>query len=124
MIDDQSTDRGLTDIFDLSHDGDAITAAVLEGIKSGRLPSKLKVDPETVSHDLAKLVLTLIEFLRQLLEAQAIRRMERGTLTELEEERLGMTLFNAREKVLELAESFGIPAEELKLNLGPLGRLV
>jgi hypothetical protein len=115
---------GLSDIFDLSHDGDEIAAAVLEGMKSGRLPSKLKVDPENVSHDLAKLVLTLIEFIRQLLEAQAVRRMERGTLTELEEERLGMTLFNAREKILELAESFGIPAEELKLDLGPLGRLV
>jgi hypothetical protein len=115
---------GLSDIFDLSHNSDEIAAAVLEGMKSGRLPSKLKVDPENVSHDLAKLVLTLIEFIRQLLEAQAVRRMERGTLTELEEERLGMTLFNAREKILELAESFGIPAEELKLDLGPLGRLV
>lgn len=91
---------------------------------AANLPDVLAIDPDTVGQDLAKLVLTLIEFVRQLLEAQAIRRMDAGSLTEEQEERLGTTLFQAREKVFELADAFGIPADELTANLGPLGRLV
>jgi len=117
-------DKHGASIFDIESNQDAIAAAVSEGMRSGRLPSQLNIDLENVSHDLAKLVLTLIEFVRQLLEAQAIRRMERGTLTEEEEEKLGSTLFQAREKILELAEAFGIDSKELSLDLGPLGRLV
>jgi hypothetical protein len=71
----------------------------------------------------AKLVLTLIEFLRRLLERQAIRRMENGTLTDEEIERLGVALMKLEETVHELAARFGIDPEELELDLGPLGRL-
>lgn len=120
---DQSTANSSA-FFDLSQNQDAIAAAVSEGMRSGRLPSELNIDPENVSHDLAKLVLTLVEFVRQLLEAQAIRRMEKGTLTAEEEEKLGSTLFQAREKIIELAGSFGIESDELTMDLGPLGRLV
>lgn len=102
------------------HDGDA---AVRDKSNSA-LPDVLAIDPDTVGQDLAKLVLTLIEFVRQLLEAQAIRRMDAGSLTEEQEERLGETLYLAREKIIELADAFGIPADELTANLGPLGRLV
>ncbi|MEO0498053.1 MAG: gas vesicle protein K [Pseudomonadota bacterium] len=89
-----------------------------------KIPDILAIDPDTVGQDLAKLVLTLVEFVRQLLEAQAIRRMDAGSLSEEQEERLGNTLYQAREKIIELADAFGIPADELTANLGPLGRLV
>ena len=124
IVDLDQSKTTLADMFDLSHAPEAISAAVMDGLKSGKLPNQLRIDPENVSHDLAKLVLSLVEFIRQLLEAQAIRRLDSGSLTEEQEERLSMTLFNAREKVLELAAAFGIPAEELTLDLGPLGRLV
>ncbi|MEM0986759.1 MAG: gas vesicle protein K [Pseudomonadota bacterium] len=112
------------DIFDLSDHADAVSDALREGMEAGRLPRDIKLDPENVERDLPKLVLTLIEFLRQLMEAQAIRRMESGSLTEDEEERLGTTLMKARERLLEVAEKFGLEPEELTLDLGPLGRLV
>ncbi|MEO1749548.1 MAG: gas vesicle protein K, partial [Pseudomonadota bacterium] len=111
-------------VFDLETGSDEIMAAVMDGVRNGRIPSRLEIDPDNVSHDLAKLVLTLIEFLRQLMEAQAIRRMEAGSLTEEQEESLGMTLFQSREKIIELAGEFGINADELTLDLGPLGKLV
>lgn len=84
----------------------------------------VNIDPDHVERDLARLVLCLIEFLRQLMEMQAVRRMEAGTLTEEEEERLGLTLMRARGRVVELAEQFGLGEDDLKLHLGALGRLV
>ncbi len=83
----------------------------------------IAIDPERVQHDLARLVLALVEFLRRLLELQAIRRMEAGSLTLDEEERIGTTLMLARERVLELADGFGLKPSDLNLDLGPLGRL-
>jgi hypothetical protein len=80
-------------------------------------------EPEDTQRAVAKLVLTLIEFLRRLLERQAIRRMENGTLTDEEIERLGVALMKLEETVHELAARFGIDPEELELDLGPLGRL-
>jgi hypothetical protein len=124
MSQSASSPKANTSMFNLSADSDMVAAAVAEGMRSGRLPTELNIDPDNVSHDLAKLVLTLVEFIRQLLEAQAIRRMERGTLTAEEEERLGSTLFQAREKIIELAAAFGIKSDELTMDLGPLGRLV
>jgi hypothetical protein len=84
----------------------------------------LRIDPATVERDLSRLVLSLIEFLRQLMEAQAIRRMEAGTLTVDEEEALGLALMRARGRVLDLAAQFGLGPSDLRLDLGPLGRLV
>ena len=90
----------------------------------GILPDRVDVDPDAVEHGLAKLVLTLVEFLRQLLERQAVRRMEGGTLSDEEVERMGLALMRLEEKVHEMARTFGIDPSELNLQLGPLGRLV
>lgn len=84
----------------------------------------LNIDPDTVERDLTRLVLTLIEFLRQLLEAQAVRRMEKGRLTPEQEDRLGETLMLARERLVSVAAEFGIAEDELTLDLGPFGTLV
>lgn len=81
-------------------------------------------DPEDVRRAVAKLVLTLVEFLRQLMERQAIRRMDAGTLTETEVERVGLGLMRLEETVRELAQQFGVSPDELGLDLGPLGKLL
>ena len=88
------------------------------------LPERVDVDPDGAGAGLAKLVLTLVEFLRQLLERQAIRRMEGGTLSDEEVERMGVALMRLEEKVHELAAQFGLKKEDLNLGLGPLGELV
>ena len=90
----------------------------------GILPERIDVDPEGVEQGLAKLVLTLVEFLRQLLERQAIRRMDGGTLTDDEIERVGVALMRLEGKVRELAHAFGIDPEDLNLGLGPIGKLL
>lgn len=90
----------------------------------GLLPDRVNVDPEGVEQGLAKLVLTLVEFLRQLLERQAIRRMDGGTLTDDEIERVGVALMRLEAKVKEMAEVFGLDPEDLNLGLGPIGKLL
>jgi hypothetical protein len=79
---------------------------------------------ETIEQGLAKLVLGLIELLRQLLERQAIRRMEGGSLTDTQVEEMGLALMKLEEKVKEIAEQFGLKPEDLNLALGPLGNLL
>lgn len=81
-------------------------------------------EPDKVQRSVVKLVLTLVEFLRQLMERQALRRMDEGTLTDEETEAVGTALMKLEETVLELADQFGIPRDELNLELGPLGRLI
>ena len=81
-------------------------------------------DPKDVQKSVARLVLALIEFLRKLLEKQAIRRMESGTLTAEETEAIGLALMRLEETVHELARRFGLKPEDLNLDLGPLGRLI
>jgi hypothetical protein len=88
------------------------------------LPSRIEATPEDVESGLAKLVLTLIEFLRQVLEHQAVRRMEGGTLSDEEIERLGLTLMRLQERLDELKEDFGLAGEDLNIDLGPLGKLI
>lgn len=90
----------------------------------GILPERVDVDPDGVESGLAKLVLALVEFLRQLLERQAVRRMEGGTLSDEEVERMGLALMRLEQKVHEMARAFGIDPAELNLGLGPLGKLV
>lgn len=85
---------------------------------------RLNIDPDHVEQDLARLVLGLMELLRQLMELQAIRRMENGTLSAAEEERVGETLFKAEEAIHEMARKFNLHPEDLSLDLGPLGRTV
>jgi len=81
-------------------------------------------DPEDVQRSVARLVLALVEFLRKLLEKQAIRRMEGGTLTPEETEAVGQALMKLEETVKDIAARFGLTLEELNLDLGPLGRLI
>jgi len=81
-------------------------------------------DPKDVQKSVARLVLALIEFLRKLLERQAIRRMEAGTFTPEETEAVGMALMRLEETVHDLAKRFGLKPEDLNLDLGPLGRLI
>ena len=95
----------------------------LERIR-GILPERVDVDPEGVEQGLAKLVLTLVEFLRQLLERQAIRRMEGGTLSDDEVERVGLALMRLEAKVREIAEAFGLDPNDLNIGLGPIGKLL
>lgn len=95
----------------------------LEGTQR-TLPGRIEADPEGVEKGLAKLVLTLIELLRRLLERQALRRVEGGSLTEEEIERMGLTLMRLEEKMEELKAAFGLEGEELNLDLGPLGNLI
>ncbi len=88
------------------------------------LPDRIDVDPEGIEQGLAQLVLTLVEFLRQLLERQPVRRMEGGSLSDEEVERVGLALMKLEEKVHQLADQFGLQPSDLNINLGPLGDLL
>ncbi|MGI5400863.1 gas vesicle protein K [Streptomyces sp. CA-135486] len=82
------------------------------------------LDPDTVERDLAKLVLTVVELLRQLMERQALRRVDGGDLTEAQEERIGLTLMLLEDRMDLLREKFGLEPEDLNIDLGPLGPLL
>ena len=88
------------------------------------LPDRIDADPENAEKGLAKLVLTLIELIRKLMEKQAIRRVEGGSLTDEEIERVGETLMKLESKMKELKETFGLKDEDLNIDLGPLGDLM
>jgi len=87
------------------------------------LPDRINADPEQVEQGLARLVLTVVELLRKVLEHQAVRRMDGGSLSDDEVERLGLALFRLNERMTELQDLFGLTAEDLKIDLGPLGEL-
>ena len=87
------------------------------------LPDRIEADPEKVEQGLARLVLTLIEVLRKVLEHQAVRRMEGGSLTDAEVERLGLTLLRLNDRMEELKGVFGLTDDDLSIDLGPLGRV-
>jgi len=86
--------------------------------------NRLDLDPGTVERDLVKLVLTVVELLRQLMERQALRRFDTGELTEDQEERIGLTLMLLDDRMTELRERYGLRPEDLNLDLGPLGSLL
>lgn len=88
------------------------------------LPKRINADPEKVEQGLAKLVLTLIELLRKLLERQALRRIEAGSLTPEEIERMGVTFLRLEKKMAELRVHFDLSEEDLTLSLGSLGDLM
>ncbi|MFC4106393.1 gas vesicle protein K [Micromonospora zhanjiangensis] len=89
-----------------------------------RLGPHVDVDREGVERGLGSLVLTIIELLRQLMERQALRRIDQGDLTEEQIEKIGSTLMALEEQMTELREHFGLSAEDLNLDLGPLGPLL
>ena len=92
--------------------------------KKSVLPNRINIDQADVSKGLAKLVLTIIELLRELLERQAIRRIDSGTLTKEEVNNLGTTFMKLAEKMEELKSQFGLKTEDLNIDLGPLGKLL
>jgi hypothetical protein len=98
--------------------------AELQRITEDAGPPRWNADPEDVRRSVAKLVLTLVEFIRQLLERQAIRRMEAGTLTPDQTEAVGLALMRLEETVRELGAQFGLAPEDLTLDLGPVGKLI
>ncbi|MFJ8787637.1 gas vesicle protein K [Streptomyces sp. NPDC102462] len=85
---------------------------------------RLRADPDTVERDLVKLVLTIVELLRQLMERQALHRVDEGDLTEEQEERLGLTLMLLHDRMAELCDRYGLTLADLNLDLGPLGTLL
>ncbi|MYW69352.1 gas vesicle protein K [Streptomyces sp. SID8379] len=84
----------------------------------------MQIEPDTVERDLMKLVLTIIELLRQLMERQAVRRFDTGDLTEDQEERVGLTLMLLEDRMAELRERYDLRPEDLNIDLGPLGPLL
>jgi hypothetical protein len=91
---------------------------------AGSSAPRWNADPEDVRRSVAKLVLTLVEFIRQVLERQAIRRMEADTLTPEQTESVGLALMRLEETVRELGAQFGLAPEDLNLDLGPIGKLM
>ena len=87
------------------------------------LPERINADPEKVEQGLARLVLTVIELLRRVLEHQAVRRMDGGGLTDEQVERLGLALLRLNERMGDLKQTFGLTDEDLRIDLGPLGEL-
>jgi len=96
----------------------------LERTAAKAAPLRWNADPDDVQRSVAQLVLTLVEFIRQLLERQAIRRMDAGTLTDEQTEDVGRALMKLEETVRDIAEKFGIPPQDLNLDLGPVGKLL
>lgn len=101
---------------------DDLTEAALHALARA-LPERINADPERVEQGLARLVLTVVELLREVLEHQAIRRMDGGTLTDEEIERVGLALLKLNQRMDELKTVFGLTDEDLNIDLGPLGRL-
>ncbi|HEY9228899.1 MAG TPA: gas vesicle protein K [Gemmatimonadaceae bacterium] len=111
--------NGSSDPRDIDPDA---AAAALHAVARA-LPDRINADPERVEQGLARLVLTVIELLREVLEHQAVRRMDGGTLTDEEIERLGLALMKLNHRMGELKAIFGLTDEDLNIDLGPLGRL-
>lgn len=88
------------------------------------LPGRVNADPERLERGLAQLVLTIIELLRQLMERQALRRIDGGGLSAEQVERLGQTFMELDKRMAQLRDEFGLTEEDLNLDLGPLGRLM
>lgn len=102
--------------------GDGINGALADACQ--RVNDRINTDSDTVERDLMKLVLTIIELLRQLMEKQALRRFEEGDLTEDQEERVGLTLMLLEDRMEELRNRYDLVPEDLNLDLGPLGTLL
>lgn len=96
----------------------------LERAAAGDSPLRWNADPDDVQRSVARLVLTLVEFIRQLLERQAIRRMEARTLTRRQVEDIGRALMQLESTVRQIGGRFGLAPEDLNLDLGPLGKLM
>lgn len=96
----------------------------LERAAGGNSPFRWNADPDDVQRSVAQLVLTLVEFIRRLLERQAIRRMETGSLTDQQTEDVGRALMQLEAAVRDIAAQFGLSVDDLNLDLGPAGKLI
>jgi len=96
----------------------------LERSARGASPLRWNADPDDVQRSVAQLVLTLVEFIRRVLERQAIRRMEAGTITDRQTEEIGRALMKLEETVVEIGAKFGVLPGDLNLDLGPVGKLM
>ena len=105
-----------------------VTAADLRALRkqleARARPARWNPEPEDVQKSVVQLVLTIVEFLRRLMERQAIRRMEQKTLTRKETEAVGAALMQLEATIREIGAQFGLSPEELNLDLGPLGKLM
>lgn len=115
-------DRGGEDALDTAREVERLTAELREIAPA--LPPRLEASPDDIETGVSQLVLTLVEFIRQVLEHQAVRRMEGGTLSDDETERLGLALMRLEERLDDVREVFGLEKEDLNIDLGPLGRLL
>lgn len=88
------------------------------------ITQRVRTDPDTVERDLIKLVLTIVELLRQLMERTALHRVDQGDLSESQEERIGMTLMILDDRMTELCDRYGLTMDDLNVDLGPLGSLL
>lgn len=91
---------------------------------SRRLQNRVETDSESIKRDLVRLVLTIVELVRQLMERQALRRVDEGDLSEEQVEEIGLALMQLEEALSELRDHFGLAPEDLNLDLGPLGPLL
>ena len=115
----------MSDADKLLHTGGDLDALARELDRVGTaFPRRVNADPERVEQGLAQLVLTLVELLRQLMERQALSRMDQGNLTDDQIERLGETFMKLEQRMEELKREFGLEDRDLNLNLGPLGDLL
>ena len=101
----------------------ALADELKQRIDARTAPARWNADPEDVRRSVMQLVLTLVDFIRQVMERQAIRRMEDGTLTAEEIEKIGQALMKLEETINDLARQAGLEPKDLNLNLGPIGRL-
>jgi hypothetical protein len=113
----------MTDISSLNvEELEALRAEIERRLPSVAAP-RWNANPDDVQRSVVQLVLTLVDFIRQLMERQALRRMDAGSLTDDETESVGLALLRLEETVSDLAARFGIDPHDLNLDLGPLGRL-
>lgn len=116
--------RAAARAFDLVPASGDDTVAGDPGTRAGEIARRLRTDPKTVERDLMKLVLTIVELLRQLMERTALHRVDQGDLDEVQEERVGMTLMVLEDRMTELCDRYGLTMDDLNLDLGPLGSLL
>ncbi len=110
----------LSDFARIMHEGSRTSAL---RTPEGQAP-RLNLDPDNIKNGLGQLVLTVVKLLHELLERQGIRRIEAGSLTDAQIERLGLTLMKQAEEIDRLRREFGLEEEDLNLDLGPLGQLL
>lgn len=103
---------------------DLVPAGPHESRPTDGIAQRMETDPDTVERDLIKLVLTIVELLRQLMERTALHRVDQGDLRDDQEERIGMTLMILQDRMTELCERYDLTMDDLNLDLGPLGTLL